>query len=376
FDRWYAIYRRRPKEELYQTSRGWRSPEQLEHLRRDDLAALDAALAKAQQATLTAEQRQRLAHLTTYYMLMRLNAEQYLVSRELGDRRWIGARESDAMLKLAEDSLPLTVEFDRLWREQIAADKSGWLLDARHQKNPQEYWDDFLGQLRTMISSGHETAIDTALDTLTERMLKQESKDKVIAHWRELMKQRARLEPHIGPQINKLMGVEPPNVVVNGGFEKGAPGDPPTLPGWEFYENYGMVKGVRACYVWERSGHNGGHAIGLGAGQFAEMKAIISLEQGRRYELSFWYKTVNRETPANLSLFSYDGPLASASEISRDKISKFARIDLEPTDGQWKKITRSLTPPRGGTFVIQLAAYYQADGTWTWFDEIEIRKIW
>ncbi|MBM4048799.1 MAG: DUF4838 domain-containing protein, partial [Planctomycetes bacterium] len=168
FDKWYEIYRRRPKEELFKTSWGWRDPVQLQDIRRDDLAALDAALRLEPpagskpaggwpKATLTPEQKQRLAYLATYYQLMRINAEQYLVGREMSDRKWVSAQPPEAVLKAAEGSLTLTADFDQVWREQVATDKTGWLMDGRAQKNPDAYWDDFLAQLRTMVSSAHET---------------------------------------------------------------------------------------------------------------------------------------------------------------------------------------------------------------------------
>ncbi len=377
FDRWYEIYRRRPPELLHQNSYGWRDTRHLQWLRRDDLAALDDALARARLAELTDEQRARLDYLRTWHRLMRLNAEQYLVSRELGDPRWVAARGADEVLDTIESSLRLTPDFDRIWRNQVATDTSGWLLDASAQRDPEAYWMSFFAQLRTMVDSGHESAIDDALGAMSERMLVGDDADAVVAWWQERIEERPALERYIGPEMNRLRGVEPESIVVNGSFEEGEPGDPPTLPGWDFYEFYGMVKGVKARYQWrEGNGHDGGRAIGMGEGNYPELKAIIHMEEGARYELSLWYRTEGRESPASLWLFSYEGELASPRDIDQERIHKFARMDLEPTDGEWRYVERSLTPSVGGTFVLQLAAYYQKADVWTWFDDIEIRRIW
>ena len=377
FDRWYEIYRRRPAEMLTQNSYGWRDTRHLQWLRRDDLAAMDDMLAQARLVELTQEQRARLDYLRIWHRLMRLNAEQYLVSQDLGNPAWVSGHSPERVLDAIEDSLHLTPEFGRIWRNQVATDTSGWLLDGSAQADPEAYWAAFYGQLRTMVDSGHESAIDGALEAMSERMLAEGDADAAIAWWQARMDERPALERYLGPEINRLRGVEPENIVTNGSFEEGEPGDPPTLPGWDFYEFYGMVKGVKARYEWrEGNGHDGGRAIGMGEGNYPELKAIIHMEEGARYELSFWYRTEGRESPASLWLFSYEGELASPREIDQERIEKFARVDLEPTDGEWRYVERSLTPSVGGTFVLQLAAYYQKADVWTWFDDIEIWRIW
>jgi len=377
FDRWYEIYRRRPAEDLHQNSLGWRDTGQLTELRRDDLPALDDSLARARLSRLTDDQRTRLDYLRTWHRLMRLNAEQWLVTQELGDPAWAAARGSDEVLDTIEGSLHLTRDFDEIWENAVATDTSGWLLDASAQKDPEAYWTLFFAQLRTMVDSGHESAIDDALEAMSERMVADRGTEEAIAWWQGKMEQRPRLERYIGPEMNRLRGVEPENIVANGSFEEGEAGEPPTLPGWDFYEFYGMVKGVRARHAWEAgSGHDGGRVIGMGEGRYPEMKAIIAMEEGGRYELSFWYRTIGRESPASFWIFSYDGDLASPRDIDQDRINKFVRLDLEPTDGEWRYVERSLTPSVGGTFVIQLAAYYQKADVWTYFDDIEIRRIW
>lgn len=377
FDRWYEIYRRRPPAMLHQNSCGWRDARHLQWLRRDDLGALDDSLARARLASLTQEQRARLDYLRTWHRLMRLNAQQHLIAQELGDPRWVAAQAPERVLAAIEDSLDLTPEFDRIWRNQIATDTSGWLLDGSAQRDPDAYWAAFLGQLRTMVGSSHESAIDDALEAISERMLAARDADAVLAWWRARLDERPTLERYIGPELNRLRGIEPENIVTNGSFEQGEAGDPPTLPGWDFYEFYGMVKGVKARYDWtDGNGHDGGRALGMGEGNYPELKAIIHMVEGARYELSLWYRTEGRDSPASLWLFSYQGELASPRDIQQDRIEKFARVDLEPTDGQWRYVERSLTPSVGGTFVLQLAAYYQKPEVWTWFDEIEIRRIW
>lgn len=377
FDRWYEIYRRRPAENYHENSMGWRHSDQLRYLRRDDLSTLEAALEQAEAAELSEAQAARLGYLRTWHDLMRLNADQWLTAQELGDPKWVLARGPNKVLSAIEAKLHLTPEFDRLWAERVATDTTGWLLDANYHKDPEAYWLRMYGQLRTMVDTAHQSGIDAALETISRRMLDRRRPDEVIAWWEEQMARRPQLERYIGPEANRLRGIEPQNVVLNGNFEDGEAGDLPVLPGWDFYETYGMVHGAYSRYSWQKgTGHDGGRAIGMGEGRYPELKGIISLEKGARYDLSFWYRTEGRQSPANLWIFSYDTELDSPRNIVQEHIHHFARFDLEPTDGEWVRVQRSLTPSVGGTFIIQLAAYYQGPGEYTWFDDVEIRKIW
>lgn len=377
FEKWYEIYRRRPKEEWYRTVSGWRGAGQFEHLRREDFHFMDEALARAQAAELTEKQKKRLEYLTIYYKLMRLNGEEYLSGKEMADEKWLAAQGADTILAVAERTTALTGQFNALYKEHVLKDETGWMLDAKYYRDPQVFWDRFVGQMRNMVSSGAETATDGALVFITTRLLKEQPKEKVIAFWQEQMQKRPALEGYIGPQINSLKGVEHENIVVNGGFEEGKPGDPPELPGWDFYQFYGMVKGVKAKYAWEPgSGRDGGRAIAFGEGRYPEMKAIIKMEEGRRYSLSFWYKTDKRDRGLSFTIFGYDGPLTTPREIKHDNVQRFVAIGLEPTDGEWRQVTRTIRPDRTGCFIIQLAVYYQKEGWWAWFDDIEIEKVW
>jgi hypothetical protein len=377
FDTWWDIYRRRPEAEQYQMAWGWRGIEQFKDLRRDDLKVMDDCLARGRAAQASPQERQRLDLLSAFYQALRVNADEYLTGKELGDPAWLAGKTPEAVLAEVERASKLTAEFDRLWKGTVEADKTGWLLDARYAKEPESFWQQYVGQVRAMVSSARETAMDAALKHISDVLLKDRPKEGVIAWWEERMKERPGLAPYLGPQVNSLKGVVAKNLVVNGGFEEGQPGDPPTLPGWDFYEFYGMAKGGKAKYDWKAGGgRDGGRAIAFGEGRFPEMKAIIQLEAGRRYALSFWYKTVEREANASLTLFTYDGPLATPRNIEHEKIHAFMTMGLTPTEGEWRPVMRRFTAARSGVHVIQLASYYHKPNEWTWWDDVEIVPLW
>ena len=377
FRKWYEIYRRRPADKLHETVWGWRGPEQFEYLTRQDFAFMDQALARAKVSKLTAKQKKRLELLDLYYQAMRANGIEYIAGKELADKRWVASQNIETVIATAERTASLTGQFNRIYRGQVMKDKTGWILDVKPQKDPEAFWNSLVGQMRTMVSSSAETATDNALASLTQRMLKKQPKQEVIAFWEGQMKKRPNLESYIGPQVNTLKGVQNPNIVTNGKFEQGEPGNPPTLPGWDFYQFYGMVKGVKSNYEWRPgSGHDGGKAIGILDGRYPELKAIIHMEKDKRYTLSFWYKSEARESDSSFSIYYHKGPLPSVRGMDNHRLSRFVMIRLKPTDGKWQHVARTVRAPYDGDYVLMLATYYQKKGWRAWFDDIEIRKVW
>ncbi|MBI4023431.1 MAG: DUF4838 domain-containing protein, partial [Verrucomicrobia bacterium] len=262
FRRWDEIFNRQPKKLQYQPIATWRRTKQFKEFRRDDFQFMDATLAKAQAAPMTDLEKKRFAFLMTYHQWLRLNAEQYLLSRELADPEWRKSRSWTDLTAVIESSLSLNDDFNRIWQEQIAKDETGWLLDKnmRIGKNtPQSVWDDFYNQLRMLVASAHETAVDTALNDITQRATTKGCKDTAVAFWTKEMTAHPKLAAFIGPQLNELKGVKNPNLVENGDFEKGTDGEPyPKVSGWIPYQEYGMMKGTRNNYAWI-GGRTGGH---------------------------------------------------------------------------------------------------------------------
>jgi hypothetical protein len=381
FRRWWEIYRRYPEDQWHATGTGWRSAEQMQHVRRNDLAVLDKAMTDAAAAELSERQRQRLEHLITWHELTATNAREYLAGIELADAEWRGKRSPAAILRLASDTVGLTATFNAQWKKGVEEDRSGWLLDERYYRNPGELWQKFVVSLRSAVSSKYETALDAAIADITARLVKDGGTTAAAAFWEKELAARPELAAYIGPALNKLKGVIPPNIVVNGGFDDGTPGDAasgahPVLPGWEFYEDYGMVKGVNARYRWASPAGANGKAVAFGEGRYPEMKAIIKLEAGHRYALSFRHRTENVERKPSFWLFTYDGELETSRDIERGKINQFMVIRLAPTEGEWAQTERVFSATHDGTHILMVVSYYHKADTWTWWDDVAIRKIW
>ena len=381
YRRWDEVFCRQPIEFQDYAMKTWRKAAQFDYLRRDDTEYMAAALKLAAASRMTDKQRQRFAFLDRYHAWLALNAEQVLLARELSDPKFVYARTFDQLAGLVEPSLTLTDRFNRIWREEILGDGTGWMMDAgRKSKRGRSAWDLYVGQLRMLVASRHDTAIDTAMTLMTRRTLAEHGKAASLAFWQKHTKARPKLVSYIGPQINRLKGVQARNVVPNGSFEKGTPGVPiPKVEGWLTYQDFGMMKATKNNYAWgPGTGRDGGHAFGLGDGQYAELRTGFPLEQGRRYRISFWYRTQNREEAGpRMFLFHLAGELDDLIHFDYGKqLSRFLQFDLDPTGGQWRRFTRTFIPERGGNYLMQPNAGRQKPGQWVWFDDIEINRLW
>ena len=121
---------------------------------------------------------------------------------------------------LASATVGLTAEFERLWETHVAGDRSGWLLDERHHEDPAAFREQFVDQLRAMVASSHETALDSAMDAITKQQVAEGSCEAAVTFWEAELKRRPELEAYIGPQVNAVKGVVLVDAVPNGGLTR------------------------------------------------------------------------------------------------------------------------------------------------------------
>lgn len=367
FDKWEEIYQRQSKQQQMVPIHAWRKAYQFEHLTRDDVNKLDDALARAKAAEMMPEQRKRVEMYATYYQWIRLSMEQYLITKQFEDLAWIDAhREEDILARMA-DSAGLTDKFNRMWEEVIRKDDTGWLFSK--WGDPDKLWTTFLASLRQDLDSMHQTAMDRLLRYFADRRVAATGRNEAIAYWQAQQKRLPALADAIAVVLREIDGKGNPNLLVNGGFEKGTPGNPPTLDGWEFYQTFGGVRDVPHEYTWKDGDRrDGGKAIAMHEGLYQEIRAKVRFEKGR-YRYSYWYKTVNRETPLRL-WFTREIP-----DDPKQKLVSFMVLDEPPTDGEWRYVTRVFDVTIPGDYYFQPTANNQTKGTSTWYDDIAIVKL-
>ena len=370
FSRWWKIYMR--FDDPYRTVHGWRNTEQFEHLTRADLLVLNDAINEAQAADMTQRQRTRLGFLKTYHQWMMLNAEQWLTAQDMQNPQWIADHSAEGILNALDAAHDITPQFTAMWNDVIYPDKTGWLIDMNYSKadpaQRRDYWGSFTGQLRTMVDSAFESAAYDALCAVSDRM----SKPDAMAYWQDARQQRSHLATWIDAQIRRLNGEGGTNVVINGNFENSKQGDPPIIEGWKVYEQYGMVEGVHSKYAFTKgSGRDGSIAAGMGHGAYPELRSFAKLEAGKRYRLSFWYKTEKYERDGKFFIYRVKGGMNK----TRPDVERFFAQGLEPTDGRWQRVVRILSVEHTSDYMIMLSFYHVGENEWVRFDDIELLPL-
>jgi len=433
FDRWEQIWERRtPKYYRYDTTNSQKDYDQLDQIRREDLAAMDEALERAQAASASVKEKKRLEYVVTYYKWLRLNADQYLLASEFRDPSWGAKRSSEDILKQAVRGLAITNEFDRMTNEVILKDRTGWLWQQRI-KDQIEIYLPFDGEVRAGVLAVYKSAIDDAFGRITERLLGKQSKEEVAAYWQEQSRKNPVLAPWAITQAHLLSKGAGENLFVNGDLERGTPGDPPKIEGWELPKGGLHDKPV---FAWEPdSGREGGRAIAVGRGHDGGIAQQIQIDAGKRYRFSVWYKTTENLNPTvrffitGLPLTRVPVPIEPAKGKWRQYALSFSGSDLIGYEEQTRKARalggmnstresikkmedslhnlQSVEP--GSKFMpdlldnlektrqklkdletqaqeapnlpdstkarIQLSAYTLDKGEWMWFDDVELREI-
>jgi hypothetical protein len=351
---------------------------------------MDAAIAIAQKAKMTEKQRSRLQYFVTYYQWLRISAIQYLMAEDLSKPGWLGSRPVAEVMDRIEESIKMTAEFDRIWIDKIAPDRTGWLLNQKSRvikaiEQGRRYYDSLLvdpirAELETYLANG----IGDALQFISMSKKKPDAVD----FWKKELAERPSLEMFIQPEINRLRGIVPKNFLANPGFEEGEPGEvtpgnPPKLPGWWFYDRVGMVAGSKAVYEWEKNGRDNSRCTGCGPGKYPGLRGFVKLPAGR-YRFAFWYKTEGRELPVPVNLFRMSDDvkietLTSAQavrKLTNDQYLKFLRRSWPPTDGEWQQVVQTFKLDKGCIIEIALEPFFMKEGAWTWFDDIEMVKLY
>lgn len=399
FDRWEVLWQREAAQlqNPYDAIYAWNGDHirKFRFIRWEDLHYFDVAIDIAQKAHKTPRQAKRLAYVVTYYQWIRCSLVQYLMAEDLKNPRWVSSRSPNAVLDTAADALALTERFDSLWAEEIATDRTGWLLNQKPSlvaavANGSRHFDSLqVDAIRAELEAELAGAIAAAMQRISAALAQEGDTRSAVSFWRQELTARPQLAAFIQPEVDRLLGVTAENLVTNGEFEKGTaggtePGQPPRLPGWWFYDRVGSVVGSKSVYAWDQSeSRDGSKALGFGAGKYPGVRGFLELEPGR-YQFSFWYKTINREAPAEVSLYlltedvdvdSLTSPEAVRA-LQNEQYIKFLRRSWPSTDGEWTQVVQTFELEQKRGLAIHVEPFFMEPDAWVWFDDVTIMKLY
>jgi len=324
------------------------------------------------------KQRKRLQYLLRYQEWVAVNAEQYLLGKDLQDAEWLKAHSFDEVAEAVRRARALTGEFNAQW-DAVIADESGWLFDtAMLAREVESLWQDLYSRLRQSVEMHVDSGADFAFAAKSAEMIEAAGKKESRAFLEQLLKAHPDLDLYIKPEIGKLDGSEQKEIVGNFSFNDGKQeGEYPKLDDWLLYQEFGSMKGSKNNYRWEKVGHDGSYAIGLGSGDFAELRASVKMEKGSRYRLTVWYKTENVEKEPKIQWFYHKGPVEDLANIEpREELLPSLRVAMPITDGEWQRYTATFQATYDGEYVMQPWAGRQALGQMVWYDSISIKKLY
>ena len=295
FDRWEDVWERGGPDARYNTMRDNKDFTQMEGLTRPDIEAFDEAIAKARTADATPQETERLKYVTTYYEWVRLNADQWLLSKEFKDADWLAGRSNEDILAEAERGLAITAEFDEMTKNVILPDQTAWYWSARARGQERAVYEEFNGNVRQGVLAVFKSSIDDAFGRITSRLLEEKSSESVIAYWKTQAVKHPKISPYALTQAHLLGSGPGENLIVNGDFEDGQE-EPLHVDRW----GLGGLRwqGMPPVYSWEEgSGRNGGRALAAGIGRMEIISTKPVIEKDKRYRFSYWYKTTDEINP-------------------------------------------------------------------------------
>lgn len=288
FARAEAIYERRRSGDEYRLAPDlYPGERQLDDVRDDDLAAMDAALREAQ-ARAEGRERARVDAVATCFRWGKLHYEQLAALRRVARADVRSDADAEAVIASAQAFADLDAEREAFRRERVAAlpQLCAYSEDPRSidwkQADPRFSW------------AGLDAAFDAGLGRITAHLRRTGSPERAIAFWERVERERPFLAPFAATQRLVARGEPPPlaNLLEGGSFEQPpAPGDPAerVARGFSTYHNR-MV--AAAVSIDEGRAADGSRSLtARGITDCSGVIRLVKVPRRARYRLSLSYRT-------------------------------------------------------------------------------------
>ncbi|MHC4874686.1 MAG: DUF4838 domain-containing protein, partial [Planctomycetota bacterium] len=225
YRRWEEMYYRQSKAYQYNPIYTWRRYSQFDTFRRYDFDFMDKMMERAEKAEMSEKESKRLGYLKTYYKWLRGNAELVLITRELKDEDFLAENKYDSIMAKVSEAVKFLPEFEKIYKEEIFADNTGWLIDKnRKLKKKKNTYDLFISQVRNLTVSNFDEAIGSYMDELAKEKEKAAGKKHAISFFKKSTKRYPQLKGYFTAVVNQLEGKVSPNIVASGDFENAPAG--------------------------------------------------------------------------------------------------------------------------------------------------------
>jgi len=354
-DRWEEIWERHPAEKRYCHTRESGDLEQLEHIVRADIDAMNTALVQADAQSQTADEQACLTHVRTYWGWLKINADQYVVSQELVDPVYRSGRTAAELLAEAERGIGLTAQFDDVYATTIGPDTSGWYLSWRLNP-PCPTLPSYYQKVRDGVVLTMGDSITRLCAWLTSSDCAGMSPAELKAYWYQVADDYPALIEYALTEISLSDYGEGANLIGNPGFELGTSGPPVDYSGWV---ETGDFQGIPTEFFWDDGTGRTGKAAEVGCGRDGKIYQNKVLVTGHRYRFSFWYKHNVQPNPSH-RLWVENGP------------EPMNRLKLPPSVGAWTQFSINFTEEDPGNRAFMINAKLLDKGQRVYLDDVEL----
>jgi hypothetical protein len=89
-----------------------------------------------------------------------------------------------------------------------------------------------------------------------------------------------------------------------------------------------------------------------------------------RYRITYWVKTIRRETGTRMAF-----RIKIKGGESWGGVTRLLHYTEPPTQGQWRRVSRTLTLKTRGEYTLKLKSSYQPENRHTYFDDVELIRL-
>ena len=357
------IYERRRTEREYRIARHRPGEYQFQYAKPEDFRIMAEALEEANRVVRGEANRIRVEMVTRCFRWGRYYWQQYHKMQLLRTAEVKREADVEKVLKIAMSFYSSAQKREAYYRQFIEplaqycvySDKPDKV--SRREVDPGFRWE------------GFDEAMDKAFGAISSFKERTQGGQQVAAFWEEVGRRYERLKPFAETQRLLILYPNVPlrNLLSNGSFEE-PPGPPKgkyrqVARDWYIYHNRMVNASVRLDYGIKHSGEVSVTAKGLT--DYSGLIRWITLKNGARYRLSFWYRTSEEVRHVFYGILS-----PPRLEI---------RVHLPPA-GRWSQVERvfTLNYPGGERRSVTLLLCLRhggSEGSQVWFDDVRLEML-
>lgn len=348
FERAEAIYSRRKTATRYNFATTFPGEDQFAHATEEDFEVMEEAIADAQSSVVGTDNATRVDRVARCFQVGRMYWDQFQTLRSLAASEVHSESDLDDVMALAESFYTQDAARQDYWTNEVAP-YTEYCVPAgnnANSANPQFHWNELA------------PSMDAAFREITRyKQSIGETPQEIYDFWMGVASSSSTLASFAETQLLYAANKNPSltNFVTNPSFEEST--TDPIMAAQDWVKEPAGTPST-AMFRDTTEAHSGGASLGIEgtAGTFG-VRQRVALFNGRRYRLSFWYKTASPDMSVRYVLHNINGFL--------------------PGSVEWKSFDRILTA-NGNPLILSPLILTMNPGQFAsqiWFDDVKVELL-